>query len=558
MKYRLSGVDGELERNIEAHLGDLPEDEDERDNFVFSAEAHVKRGLQALGFYRPRIDIQLNRERPVWRMAIRVEPGAPVLLRDVDIQISGEAHTDDAFKRLLADVPLRVGERLHHGYYEDFKVRLQGLGQRRGYLQAELARNQVLVDIDDSSARIELHYDSGPRYRVGDITYDDVGLDRELLLKMQTFQRGDPVDLDELRAFQAALQRSAYFGNSLVRPERPDHEARLLPVHVEMSASARHTFRTGVGFSTDTEERVSIAWATPLINRYGHRQETRYEYSPIRPRGSINYSIPLGHPIDDVLILRARRESNEYGDLESTLSGAGVLRERRRGQWLTTTSLRYLDEAWDVGPDSRRNSYTLPGLAFSRRFSRGNELDPPRGFSQYYQAEFASAEAGSDIDLLRLNAVLRHVMTPLERHRLVTRLELGAIIFDEDDRADLSPSLSFFAGGNHSIRGYDYQTLGPEIEVATAGGETRTLTVGGDRLAVGSVEYQYYLRPDWRLALFVDGGNAFDGSDFEAEAGAGFGLHLISPVGPLRLDLAKSVTETDRGWRIHLNLGAEF
>ena len=76
-------------------------------------------------------------------------------------------------------------------------------------------------------------------------------------------------------------------------------------------------------------------------------------------------------------------------------------------------------------------------------------------------------------------------------------------------------------------------------------------------MATASVEYQYYVRPEWRLAFFTDAGNAYNGSDFDPVVGAGLGLHYISPVGPVRLDIANSVSE-DQDWRIHFTIGAEF
>jgi translocation and assembly module TamA len=85
-----------------------------------------------------------------------------------------------------------------------------------------------------------------------------------------------------------------------------------------------------------------------------------------------------------------------------------------------------------------------------------------------------------------------------------------------------------------------------------------TEVIGGDRLAVASAEYQYYVTPSWRAALFVDGGNAFDGDDFDPEVGAGFGVHYVSPVGAIRLDLGRNVSEDDPSWRLHITLGAEF
>ena len=141
---------------------------------------------------------------------------------------------------------------------------------------------------------------------------------------------------------------------------------------------------------------------------------------------------------------------------------------------------------------------------------------------------------------------------------MVSRLRLGAVEIASGDRADLAPSLSFFAGGDQSIRGYSYQSLGPRVDVPEGNGRTKSLVVGGDRLVVGSLEYQYYVTEAWRGALFIDGGDAFNEGDFDTKAGAGFGVHYITPIGAVRIDLAKSITERRRDWRLHLTIGAEF
>ncbi|MEL7047040.1 MAG: BamA/TamA family outer membrane protein, partial [Pseudomonadota bacterium] len=84
------------------------------------------------------------------------------------------------------------------------------------------------------------------------------------------------------------------------------------------------------------------------------------------------------------------------------------------------------------------------------------------------------------------------------------------------------------------------------------------LVVGGTRLLTSSVELQRYLTPEWRVAAFVDAGDAFVESDFELNIGVGFGIHYLSPVGALRLEVADPVTSDDRDWRVHINIGAEF
>ena len=118
--------------------------------------------------------------------------------------------------------------------------------------------------------------------------------------------------------------------------------------------------------------------------------------------------------------------------------------------------------------------------------------------------------------------------------------------------------MNFFAGGNQSIRGFSYQSIGNELDVLRADGKKKTLVVGGDRLAIASVEYQYYFTNSWRGALFVDGGDAFDDGEFDLNYGAGFGVHYITPVGAVRIEFANSLSDDNPDWQLHLTVGAEF
>ena len=168
------------------------------------------------------------------------------------------------------------------------------------------------------------------------------------------------------------------------------------------------------------------------------------------------------------------------------------------------------------------SSYLLPGFTLSRSDRGGSLVDPSSGFSQFYQLEGASADLGSDIDLLRLTANFSYVVTPAPRHRVVARTALGAVFIADDDRINLAPSLRFFAGGSQSLRAFGYQSIGGEIEVTRDNGSQQTLVVGGDRLVTGTLEYQYYFTDTWRGAVFVDAGDAFDSTDFNLKVGPGW------------------------------------
>ena len=558
LQYHLSGLEGESLQNAQAYLGPPPDTEDERNNFVYSARQDVQFSLNALGYYQPDIALNLDKTQKIWSLEINVKPGPRTHLQEVDVAISGEAAEDKAFHSLLKQNPLQVGAGLHHGDYDSFKAQLQSLGNERGYFEASLAKHQMDIDSQESQARVVLHYNSGERFNFGAVQFDEFPLNHRILSQLLPFEEGEPFDVVKLQKLQSDLQETGYFGSALVQPQTPDPNSQLVPVHVSLQPGDINHYRVGLGFSTDTGERISFTWRTPLLNRRGHWQETRVEYSPIRPRANFTYGIPLSHPLNDQLLLGARLENNEYGSIDSWQQELSARREWKLGKWITSARVRYLKEDWELGFEELQNEYLLPGVSVSHTTSRGNRLDPDAGFSQLYGLESGADQAGSDLDLARIYANLQGVITLAPRHRLVGRAELGAVFFDDEERRDLAPSLSFFTGGTDTIRGYSYLSLGPTETITGPDGNKRKVVVGGDRLAVASAEYQYYVTPEWRGAVFIDGGNAYNAGDFDAVVGAGFGIHYVSPVGAIRIDLANSVSEDDPSWRIHISLGAEF
>src|SRR5690606_17764014 len=120
----------------------------------------------------------------------------------------------------------------------------------------------------------------------------------------------------------------------------------------------------------------------------------------------------------------------------------------------------------------------------------------------------------------QIRAEAKWVRPASRQSRLILRAALGAMVVDDFDA--LPPELRFFAGGDRSVRGFDYQEIG---EVNETGG-----VIGGKYLTVASAEYEYYFLQNWGAAVFVDAGDAYS-SSFEANVGAGIGLRWRSPVG---------------------------
>ncbi len=558
LSVELTGVEDDLRKNVLAWLGNAPETPQSRSNYLHSARSKVEQSLKALGYYRAEIDMDLNRQVTPWSLHISVQPGEPVRLRNIDIKMVGEGSTDSALTDLVASTTLRPGTVLNHSDYERTRRGIATLAQQRGYFDGVFEAARVEVEPVGGTADVVLHFASGPRYAFGQLLYDQDIIRQELLQPLIKVQEGEPYEQRKLSETQAQLQRTGYFSTVILRPDLGRAENGQVPMDMTLYPAKRHSFDLGIGFSTDTRERLSVTWRTPKLNRLGHSQETRLQYSSINPSGHFTYQVPLSHPLNDVLQFWARLEDNEFGDLDSNQKELGIRRELRSGPWVYSYSLRGLDEAWDAQGLDQESDYLLPGLSFSQRQRKGSLVNPSSGFSQWYQVEAAHGDFGSDVDLLRLSARFGYIQSLGAKHRLVLGSDLGAAFVSDSDRDQLAPSLNFFAGGSQTIRGYSYQSIGNEVTVTGDSGDPVRLVVGGERLVTASVEYQYSVTDSWRGAVFVDAGDAFDEGEFNLNVGAGVGLHYVTQVGAIRVELANPVNDDNPSWRLHVAIGAEF
>ena len=559
LTYRIDGVGPELRANLQAHLGPAPQDRPAAERFLVTARERASRALEALGHYEHRIGIATDRDGDPWRATITVEPGEALRYTAVGVRLEGEGAADPALQRRVDRDAPTVGDVVHHGRYESFKSELQQLARQRGYFDAEFREHRIAIDVAGRRAELQLRFSVGRRYGFGELRADGAMLPPEFLERLRPFEHAAPYSQGQLLELRQRLLRLGYFASVVVLPEVTERDEGLVPIRIDVVRAPWQSFEVGVGYSTDTRQRFSLLWRTPHLNRYGHSQQTSLRWSPVNPELRTTYSVLLSDPANDILQGILRLERNEFGDLESDQRELALRRERTRAGVVQAIQLRALGEDWDAAGEEFSADFLLAGATYSRRRRSGSAVDPEAGLSQFYALELASSSLGSDEDLVRLEGKVVGVYRFSEQWRVVARGEAGLLVSSSERPDEIPPSLAFFAGGDNSIRGYAYQSVGRELPRMALGiASPDTLIVGGTRLATGSLEVQRYLNPRWRVAAFVDAGDAFVDDNFHLNVGVGLGVHYLSPVGALRFEIADPVTSDDRDWRVHINIGAEF
>lgn len=348
-------------------------------------------------------------------------------------------------------------------------------------------------------------------------------------------------------------------------------EEKKVPVIVTLNADRLNSAEMGAGYGSDTGVRLRGQYRRSIVNRRGHSFDANLELSQIRQSLDGRYNIPYNHPLDDYISLvggyeREEREGVAQGMglmIESAVAGVDRVIKNPRGSWQQAFGLRYrldritqnglvdfdkIPEAFLVNKNEQQQSL-LFGYEVSRTTS-DKRVNPSKGFKQTYKAEIGSETLLSDADMAIVNAGWRFIYSLGENdnHQFVGRGDLGYIF--AQDFSKVPYNLRYFAGGDQSIRGFDYKSLAAEQD---------GFKIGGQALAVGSLEYNYQFKEGWRAAIFSDVGNAYD-QDFSTPTAysVGLGVRWASSIGPIRIDVASGISDESHPIRIHFFIGPQL
>lgn len=550
VEVRINGDFPELQDNAEAFIGEVEDrSADNLRRYSSTASDQVREALKALGYYRPDIDWEVLDEG-LPRLILTVDPGEPVRVRSREVTIEGPAVSDPDFSSGLPEQPAE-GAVLNHGEYTALRQTLGNRARRLGYFDGRFVTRKLLVDPEQGVADIRLVFRSGERYRLGDVTFEEGhGFDQSLLEGYVTFEPGTPYHSDKVAKLSSDLSNSGYFAGVDVNATPSQARDLEIPVTIRLRNRDRRSLAAGVGFSTDVGPRLRGNWREHWINDEGLKRGAEMELSEPRQNISGWYERPLDPPMTDSLRYTAGYQRENIEDVEAEILTLGTQWQHQlQNEWTQIVSLRWEGERFRIGDDREETStLLLPGLGYSKLHS-DSPLDPSRGYRLQFDIAGSHRAVLSNADILHLTVLGRGVYTLAEKHRFLARFRFGGVATNRF--SDVPPSLRFFAGGDQSVRGYGYETLSPRDEDGTA--------VGGRYLLVGSGEYQYEFVKNWRVAAFYDRGNAIDDLFDPLASGAGLGIRWVSPVGPLRFDIAKGLDPEFGGdWRLHFSMGPEL
>lgn len=354
------------------------------------------------------------------------------------------------------------------------------------------------------------------------------------------------------------------------------YQDKKVPLYVFVASDKPRDAHIGLGWGSDTGARLVTKFEHNLINRSGYQAGIETRLSSDKKGAKLYAERPWSHPLNDKVQASLSYEEEAISqssgfDLSARTLEQGISRNiiNKDGGWNKSYTLRYrLDEletsappeTWEDLPvnfvDGKpTQEVLLAGVAFHKT-DADNLVNPLRGFRQSYALEVGAKGVVSDTNMAIARVNLGgaysfgdNVYGKDRAHQLLGQLQAGYIWAQDFDAVPYK--LRFFAGGDNSVRGYNYNSLSPR--------SPQGYLTGGQALAVGSVEYNYEVYKDLRLAVFSDIGGAYD-KDFSTDTkiGVGIGLRYASPVGQLRVDLAKGVDDDDTPIKLHFFIGSPF
>lgn len=566
---------GDLKALLERHL-DLVRlgrvarddvDDTEWARLIDASPAQVRELLQTEGYFSPRVSVsrtpgRSNNEPDLVKLT--VEPGIRARITRVTIEAegeldigatAGEAHAAQTLAQLRRTWELPVGSGFRNPSWNAAKSAALGRLRAAGYANAGWSGTGADVDVAKNEVRLFLVVDSGPLYRLGSFQIEGLSAqDPDTVRNLAFTQRGAPVTEALLLDFQERLQKSGLFETVNVTLDADPAKAAAAELNVRLREAPLQVYTFAVGVSANTGARASVEHLYRRVFGLPASSKLKIEIGQKRQAWDAEIS---GRP--DAGLYR----NLVGGAVERLVSSSDIVlsQQLRLGRAQDTQRIERLFYAgFDRSQREILGGAKSTAVAWSGNFHGGwRDLDsvvlPTQGETLSIQLG-AGRASGNSGGISADSGWFARTYGRLTVYRSFgrawyaqARLELGHVVLGPN--MVVPEALKWRAGGDESVRGYGYRSLGPLVDGAVG---------SGTALFTGSVELaRPFLdsMPSLWGAVFLDAGNAADTFNrIRPVYGSGIGVRWRSPVGPLRLDWAYG-SETRKS-RIHFSVGIAF
>lgn len=183
----------------------------------------IQSSLKSLGYYNPQIDILPSSPKTVNNnnsntLIIKIDPGSPIKISAININICGEAQYDNDYREVIIDSQSYIGKKLNHNDYEQLKHKLYNLAIYKGYFDALFQNSQLIVIPSLYKCIWNINFDSGKRYVFEDVKFQGSQIKHTYLQNICNIKPGEFYHAKTIIELNRRLSSTNWFESIFISP----------------------------------------------------------------------------------------------------------------------------------------------------------------------------------------------------------------------------------------------------------------------------------------------------------------------------------------------------
>uniref|UniRef100_I2PZ99 Outer membrane protein n=1 Tax=Desulfovibrio sp. U5L TaxID=596152 RepID=I2PZ99_9BACT len=518
--------------------------------------------FQSEGRFAAAVSITVDQSVSPAVLTYRITPGPRFELRRVTLAPTGDTAGEAGVLPTPAALGLAVPSPFSAKAVVEAEGRIIAALRKNAHPFVAIADRKVTADFDTHAVTVAWTVDTGPRAAFGELRFSGVATVKErFLANMAPWQPGQPYDADLVARYRKTLNGLDLFNAVQIEPiNEPGPDGRI-PIRVVVVERKHRTIKGGIDYKTDEGPGANLGWENRNLFGGGEKFSVAAGASAIEQTGEAAFDKPDFITPKELFKSKAKvadEDKKAYKGQNAQVT-ASVRRQFTdafsAAVGLGLRASRIEEDKSKPWENDKRYGFVFLPLETTYD-TRDDVLDAHKGLLGSVSLAPYWATLAQGQSFLRPEFSLANYFKLADTPGVVlaTRLIGGANI--GADRDDVPPDLRWYAGGSGSIRGYPYQTVGP----------LRSKTpVGGGSLLTFSVELRLRITELIGLVPFVDGGSAFENAlppyNQSLLLGAGLGIRIYTPIGPIRFDVATPVTrrkDIDDIAQFYFSIGQSF
>lgn len=551
---KINGIGGKALKNIQSRL-ELKQDliYTQQPNIVkwryyLEIPKEVKAAISPFGYFKAKVKTTLIRDKGIWAITVMINPGPRLRFTKVSVTVTGQGENDKAFKNFLANLPTKEGKFFNSTKYEKVKDTLQDIANARGYFKAEFNESKLQVNLINNTSEVRIAFNTGPRFRFGKTHFSETPLKTSLLSRYITYLPGQYYNNRKLDRSRNNLSSSNYFQQVVMIPQINAERNLVVPIKTHLTMQDQVVYSLGAGYGTETGVRALASMDLRWLNSSGHSLQVLLRGAQYNNTAAASYQIPGNKPAHEFYTISAGySQLNQVTGTGQNLHG-GINYQNLFGNWRFSGGVNYVTEKYKL------YNYPVPNVTFNnnaqllyprinlqRVYAKKNILNPKYGYNLAFTAAVGAKDLGSQTSFAQVRLDTKFLYTLPTNTRIVPRASLGYTSVPNVQNLPLS--MQFYAGGFSTVRGFQFNQIGP-----------------GRVLAVGSFELQQKIYGNFYLAGFIDAGTVTDTTPTDGSVplipniplsqqkfnvGSGPAIVYLSPVGAVEVSVAKVLSASN-------------